>query len=96
MHGGHYSALADEATYSAWQSLNQRRRCEGDQTAIERPSDALTRRRHQCLLQLLEQPLVRGIVAEPLLATADFQGAFRVLRWVSSARTQVQVSLHLG
>ena len=28
-------------------------------------------RRRQRLLQLLEQPLVRGIVAEPLLATAD-------------------------
>src|SRR5262245_17573155 len=31
----------------------------------------LVRRRHQRLLQLLEQPLVRGGVAEPLLATAD-------------------------
>src|SRR5262245_29786969 len=33
------------------------------------PQSALVRR--QRLLQLLEQPLVRGIVAEPLLATAD-------------------------
>jgi hypothetical protein len=32
---------------------------------------ALVRRRRQRLLQLLEQPFVRGIVAEPLLATAD-------------------------
>ena len=27
--------------------------------------------RRQCLLQLLEQPLVRRIIAEPLLATTD-------------------------
>jgi hypothetical protein len=34
-------------------------------------SVTLIRRRHQCLLQPLEQLLVRGIVAEPLLATPD-------------------------
>jgi hypothetical protein len=32
---------------------------------------SLIRRRRQCLLQLFEQALVRGVVAEPLLATAD-------------------------
>ena len=34
-------------------------------------SDRLVRRRHQCLLQPLEQLLVGGIVAKPLLATPD-------------------------
>src|SRR5262245_49199154 len=42
-------------------------------------------RRRQRLLQLLEQPLVRGIVAEPLLATADsvsISGPTRPIWWL--------------
>jgi hypothetical protein len=56
------------------------------------PERSLIRRRHQCLLQLLEQPLVRGIVAEPLLATADQRLVLGHARVIDVGRSGFAVS----